>query len=61
MAQKKDAKQQSVSKNKPQPSEDEICKRAYEIYCTRSGGPGDEVDDWLKAEAELKEGRATAG
>jgi Protein of unknown function (DUF2934) len=56
MAQKKEAKQQSVSVDKPQPTEDQIRKRAYEIYCIRSGGPGDEVDDWLKAETELKEG-----
>jgi hypothetical protein len=56
MAEKKEAQQQ-----KPPPTEDDIRKRAYEIYCARGGGPGDEVDDWLKAEAELKEGRATAG
>jgi hypothetical protein len=37
------------------PSEDEIRKRAYEIYLSRKDGPGNEVDDWLKAEAELKE------
>ena len=60
MAEKKEAKQQSVM-DKPQPKEDEIRERAYEIYCARNGGPGDEVDDWLKAETELKEGRVTAG
>ena len=49
------------NKQRPPPTEDDIRKRAYEIYCARGGGPGDEVDDWLKAEAELKEGRATAG
>ncbi len=37
------------------PSENEIRKRAYEIYAARQGGPGDEIGDWLKAEAELKE------
>ena len=61
MAEKKEAKQQSVIGEKPQPTEDEIRKRAYEIYCARNGGPGSEVDDWLKAETELKEGQATAG
>jgi len=61
MAEKKEAKQQSVIGEDPQPTEDEIRKRAYEIYCARNGGPGSEVDDWLKAETELKEGRATAG
>jgi hypothetical protein len=38
-----------------QPSEDEIRKRAYEIYLARHGEPGSEIEDWLKAEAELKE------
>jgi len=61
MAEKKEAQQQPIIKQKPPPTEDDIRKRAYEIYCARGGGPGDEVDDWLKAEAELKEGRATAG
>ena len=61
MAEKKEAKQQSVIGEKPQLTEDEIRKRAYEIYCARIGGPGSEVDDWLKAETELKEGHATAG
>jgi hypothetical protein len=54
MAEKKEAKQQPVIE-KPQPAEYEIRKRAYEIYCDRNGGPGSEVDDWLKAETELKE------
>ncbi len=61
MAEKKEAKQQSVIGEEPQPIEDEIRKRAYEIYCARNGGPGSEVDDWLKAETELKEEHATAG
>ncbi len=38
-----------------QPNEDDIRKRAYEIYLARHGGPGSEIEDWLKAEAELKE------
>jgi tRNA 2-selenouridine synthase SelU len=60
MAEKKEAQQQTITKQKAPPTEDDIRKRAYEIYCARGGEPGDEVDDWLKAEAELKEGRATA-
>ncbi len=39
------------------PREEEIRKRAYEIYLSRKDGLGNEVDDWLKAEAELKESR----
>ncbi len=35
------------------PSDDEISKRAYEIYLQRGSLPGYEVDDWLQAEAEL--------
>ncbi len=55
MAEKKEAKPLIA-----QPTEDEIRTRAYEIYCARNGGPGSELEDWLKAEAELKEKRATA-
>lgn len=61
MAAKKEAKQQSGIGEKPILTEHEIRKRAYEIYCARSGGPGSEVDDWLKAETELKQGRARVG
>jgi len=61
MAEKKNGKQPSVVGEKPQSTEDAIRSRAYEIYCARNGAAGDEVGDWLKAESELKEGRATAG
>jgi hypothetical protein len=53
MAGRKEAKQQSDTEDQRHPIEDEIRERAYEIYRTRNGGPGDEADDWLKAEAEL--------
>jgi Protein of unknown function (DUF2934) len=61
IAEKKEATQQSAIEEKPQPTEDEIRERAYEIYCARNGAPGSEEDDWLKAEAELKEKHATSG
>jgi hypothetical protein len=35
------------------PTDEEIAKRAYEIYLQRGSLPGYEVDDWLAAEAEL--------
>jgi hypothetical protein len=35
------------------PSDEDIAKRAYEIYLQRGSLPGYEVDDWLQAEAEL--------
>jgi hypothetical protein len=31
-----------------------IRRRAYEIYLERDGLPGDELDDWLRAERELQ-------
>jgi Protein of unknown function (DUF2934) len=61
MAEKKDAKQQQPVAGTPRPTEDEIRLRAYAIYCARDGNPGSEVDDWLKAETELNEGRPTTG
>jgi hypothetical protein len=35
------------------PSREEIRLRAYEIYLERACLPGNELDDWLKAEREL--------
>ena len=32
---------------------EEIRNRAYEIYLQRGGQPGDELEDWLRAEREL--------
>jgi len=37
----------------PEPSQDEIARRAYELYLQRGSVPGHETDDWLQAEAEL--------
>ena len=36
------------------PSEDEIRRRAYERYLERGGIHGQDFDDWLDAERELK-------
>ena len=38
----------------PTPSHEEIRCRAYEIYLERGDLPGDELDDWLRAERELQ-------
>jgi Protein of unknown function (DUF2934) len=40
--------------------EEEIRRRAYEIYLARGQQSGGELDDWLQAEREL-EGAATMG
>jgi hypothetical protein len=31
-----------------------IARRAYEIYVERGGRDGDDINDWLRAEAEVK-------
>lgn len=36
-----------------QPTPEQIRQRAYEIYVSRNGAPGDEVQDWFQAEREL--------
>jgi hypothetical protein len=36
------------------PSHEEIRQRAYEIYLERGGLPGNEIDDWHRAERELE-------
>jgi hypothetical protein len=44
--------------------DEEIRRRAYEIYLERGEQPGRELDDWLQAERELEGGalsRAQAG
>lgn len=35
------------------PEPEEIALRAYEIYLERGGAPGNELDDWTRAEREL--------
>lgn len=32
---------------------DKIAQRAFEIFKSRGGKPGREIDDWLQAEREL--------
>ena len=56
---------QAIAENRVQPSsegrrnivpinlEEEIRRRAYEIYQERGGVPGDEHEDWLRAEREI--------
>jgi len=42
----------------PTPSEEQIRRRAYEIYLARGGNGGSPEMDWLQAEMELR-GRMT--
>ena len=43
----------SVVDERDEARREEIARRAYEIYL--SGQGGSELDDWLRAEAELRE------
>jgi hypothetical protein len=33
---------------------DDVARRAHELFQERGGEPGRELDDWLRAERELK-------
>ena len=37
-----------------EPTFEQIRQRAYEIYLSRGDQPGDEFQDWLQAERELR-------
>ncbi len=39
------------------PDEEAIRQRAHEIWLSRGGGSGHEMDDWLEAERELRSGK----
>ena len=38
-----------------EPSREEIERRAYDLYQQRGAAPGQHLDDWLRAERELRE------
>jgi hypothetical protein len=44
----------SSASTKAAPTHDEIAKRSYELYLARGGEAGHVVEDWLRAETELK-------
>ena len=37
------------------PNEEDIRRRAYQRYLERGGGDGQDFDDWLEAERELRQ------
>jgi hypothetical protein len=41
------------------PRLEQIQARAYEIYLERRGAPGNQIEDWLRAERELASGGPT--
>ena len=49
----------SVQHGSPVPNiEDEIRRRAYELYEERGQEDGRDVEDWLRAEKEIKQARS---
>lgn len=49
---------QTMEADGPRPTQEQIRKRAHEIFLARNGKPGDPVADWLQAERELREAGA---
>jgi hypothetical protein len=50
----------ATSINEPQELEHQIRLRAYELYEARGREDGHEVEDWLRAEDEMREKKVTA-
>ena len=44
-----------------EPTADDVARRAYELYEARGGEPGADLDDWLRAEQELRERSDSTG
>ena len=47
-------KTKQPARDRGDPSEEEIRRRAYELYERRGGAPGYEREDWAQAERELR-------
>ena len=47
---------QSTAASRSEPTTEQIAQRAYEIYQARGGTEGQDLEDWLEAERELKRG-----
>lgn len=37
------------------PADEEVARRAYELYLARGGEHGFDMDDWVQAESELRD------
>jgi hypothetical protein len=51
----KRTEQETLTRSKPIPIdlEEEVRRRAYQIYEQRGATPGSDIEDWLRAEAEI--------
>ena len=52
--QTKSAQRRKEASASHRPTHDQIKSRAYQIYLERGARPGNELDDWLRAERELE-------
>lgn len=57
---KSDSRIKPVAIAEPPNIEEEIRKRAYELFEARGGEEGHELEDWLRAEEEIKGGKTNA-
>ena len=49
--------QPAVRTDQPKITEEQIRRRAYQLYLARGKKPGDPLRDWLQAEKELRTGQ----
>jgi len=45
------------SRDNENTSQDAVQQRAYELFVSRGQKPGHELEDWLQAEEEIRQGR----
>lgn len=57
---KADARNKRVAAPTPSFSEDEIRQRAFELFEARGGQEGHELEDWLRAESEIRNAKKDA-
>ena len=57
---KADSRSKRVAILEPPSVEEEIRQRAYELFEARGGQQGHELEDWLRAEEEIKASKSNA-
>ena len=57
---KADSQHKPAAKETPSLSEDEIRRRAFELFEERGGREGHELEDWLRAEREFRRASKSA-
>lgn len=57
---KVDAPNKPIAVARPPDVEEEVRKRAYELFQARGGEEGHELEDWLQAEREVRDRETNA-